>query len=293
MKNKTLAIIGIGTYILSVSSSAVDLEGNSIAPIALIAISGIATVVFIVMATIRLWKEAKNVSIILVSSAAILFILMVIQTLALPSYGSLIIILSNIARVMYFIAFAWTIIKLFKLNIFNKNEKTAKYQDIERELTGNSEFINLQKSMRLTALGIRFGQQGKFDQSINALKEVMSLSPDIMAAYIPLAMAYRGNGMLDEALEILHQLIEKMKSAQEKSDISDFDIYFTFATIYIRKGDKIKTIEYAKKAIGADNNQEARKKTNEAIQFGVINNGEIDHYSMIEALKEIIKEYEE
>ena len=67
MKNKTLAIFGIGTYVLSVLSSAEDLEGNSVAPIALIAISGTATAVFTIMAIARLWKEAKGVAITFVS----------------------------------------------------------------------------------------------------------------------------------------------------------------------------------------------------------------------------------
>ncbi len=115
MKNKTLAIFGIGTYILSVLSSATNLEGNSIAPIALIVISGIATIVFIIMATVRLWKKAKNLSIMFVSSALILFILMVIQEFTLSSYGSPIIILLNIVKVINFVVFVWVIIKLFKL----------------------------------------------------------------------------------------------------------------------------------------------------------------------------------
>ena len=115
MKNKTLAIFGIGTYILSVLSSATNLEGNSIAPIALIVISGIATIVFIIMATVRLWKKAKNLSIMFVSSALILFILMVIQEFTLSSYGSPIIILLNIVKVINFVVFGWVIIKLFKL----------------------------------------------------------------------------------------------------------------------------------------------------------------------------------
>ena len=65
MKNKTVAIFGIGTYILSVITSATDLEGNIKFPIALIAISGIATAIFIIMALVRLWKDAKGVSITL------------------------------------------------------------------------------------------------------------------------------------------------------------------------------------------------------------------------------------
>jgi len=114
MKNKTLAIFGIGTYILSVLSSVTDIKGNSIAPIALILISGIAMVAFIVVATVRLWKMTKNLSIALAFSAFALFVLIVIQEFALPLYGSPIIILLNTIKVINFVVFIWVIIKLFK-----------------------------------------------------------------------------------------------------------------------------------------------------------------------------------
>jgi len=106
MKNKTLAIFGIITYILSVLSSALDLEGNSVAPIALIVVSGIATAVFIIMATIRLWKISRNSSILLASSTIILFIL---------SFGSPPIILFNIIRAIQFISFIWAICLLWAM----------------------------------------------------------------------------------------------------------------------------------------------------------------------------------
>ena len=115
MENKALAIFGIGTYILSVLSSATDLEGNPTMPFILIVISGIATIVFIIMAVIRLWKEARGISIALLSLTIILFILSVIQGIVLPSYGSPIIILLNVAKVINFIVFFWAIIKLFKV----------------------------------------------------------------------------------------------------------------------------------------------------------------------------------
>lgn len=115
MKNKILAIFGIGTYILSVLSSAADLEGNYTAPAALIVISGIATALFIVMAIARLWKESKGVSITLGTSALILFILSITQGVILPSYGSPIIILLNVTKLINFVAFVWAIVKLFKM----------------------------------------------------------------------------------------------------------------------------------------------------------------------------------
>jgi len=59
MKSKTLAIFGIVTWILSVASSAEDLTGNYTAPTVLIAVSALATLVFTIMAVVRLWKPQK------------------------------------------------------------------------------------------------------------------------------------------------------------------------------------------------------------------------------------------
>ena len=115
MKNKTLAIFGIGTYILSIITSASDLAGNFKFPTALILISGILGLIFIVMATIRIWKESKSVSILLLSSYIILCIFLAIQEVITPSYGSPLIILLNITKVIHIIAFVWAIIKLFKM----------------------------------------------------------------------------------------------------------------------------------------------------------------------------------
>lgn len=107
MKSKTLAIFGIGTYILSVLSSATDLEGNSVAPIVLIAVSSIATIVFYTMATIRLWKMQKGAPLLLICSAVILVILLIAQDVA-PVY-------INITRIINFIAFIWVIFLLWTM----------------------------------------------------------------------------------------------------------------------------------------------------------------------------------
>ena len=114
MTNKALAIFGIVTYILTVLSSAENLEGNSVAPITLIAISGIATVVFYVMATIRLWKIHKIAVILLITSVIIYVILLIIQGITSPSYGSSTIILLNITKLIKLIAFIWVVVLLWK-----------------------------------------------------------------------------------------------------------------------------------------------------------------------------------
>lgn len=123
MKNRTVAIIGIGSYILSVIVSATDLEGNFIAPFFLIAISGIASLIFIVMATVRLWKETPFLSVILASSAIILFVLK-----AISKEGS-IILLFNITKIINFITYIWAIIKLFKMN----DLQIANQQDLAKK----------------------------------------------------------------------------------------------------------------------------------------------------------------
>jgi len=115
MRNKTLAIFGIGTYILSVLTSASDLEGNPLMPFALIVISGIAALLFDTMAIVRLWKSARNVSITFASSIIILFIFGVIQEATSPAYGSPIIIMVNVLTVINFVVFVWAIIRLFKM----------------------------------------------------------------------------------------------------------------------------------------------------------------------------------
>ncbi len=92
MKNRTLAIFGIGTYILTILSSATDLEGYSVVPLAFIVISGIATFVFYIMATFRLWKAEKGTSILFISSAIIPAIFFTAQE------GTLLLVVVNIVR---------------------------------------------------------------------------------------------------------------------------------------------------------------------------------------------------
>lgn len=143
MKNKTIAIIGIGSYILSVITSATDPEGNFRFPIALIAISEILSILFYIMATIRLWINAsKFSSILLASSAVILFILSVVQGIASTSDGSPIIILVNITRVINFIAFIWAICLLWAMA---KYERLAKknLKKVTEDLGLTSEEVSL------------------------------------------------------------------------------------------------------------------------------------------------------
>jgi hypothetical protein len=120
MKNKTIAVIGIGSYILSVLASATDADGNFVSPAFLIVVSAIVTTVFIVMATVRLWKEARYVSIIFASSAVLLFVSTTTHDigLLLSNGNGLVIVtglLTLIIKPINFIASIWAIIKLWAM----------------------------------------------------------------------------------------------------------------------------------------------------------------------------------
>ncbi len=118
MTNKSLALLGVGAYALSVLASASDLNGNPTAPIALIVISGIATILFIIMATIRLWREMRIISIVLVLSIIILFISGI-----LPNIGNTFILICNVIKLISFVVYFWTILILWSMDKYKRNDE--------------------------------------------------------------------------------------------------------------------------------------------------------------------------
>jgi len=133
MKNKTLAIFGISAYILSVISSAQDSAGNPVMPGVLIAIAAIATVAFVVMATIRLWESARALALTFVLSSVILSIVSLGEAFT-SSYGSTTILFLNLVKVVAFISAILVVIRLFKIgNVDLRSQRDVKQH--ERELT--------------------------------------------------------------------------------------------------------------------------------------------------------------
>jgi len=115
IRNIALAVFGIATFILQILTSAEDLEGNCLTPLALIGVSGAAFLIFVIMATGRLWKSARNVSIILASSTIILFVLATIQEFGWASYGSVMVIMANVVELINLVTLICAIMKLFKI----------------------------------------------------------------------------------------------------------------------------------------------------------------------------------
>jgi hypothetical protein len=114
MNNRTLIILGIVIYIFSVFTSAENLSGESIVHPFFVLLSEVARIVFIIWATVRLWKKSKVASILL-PTASVIHIGLTIMFVALsPDYGSPIIIAMNIAKVINFLCFIWAIYLLWK-----------------------------------------------------------------------------------------------------------------------------------------------------------------------------------
>ena len=107
-------------------ASATDADGNFVSSGFLIVISAIVTTVFTVMATVRLWKEARYVSIMLASSAVLLFVSTVTHDIVLSNGNGLVIatgLLALIIKPINFIAAIWAIIKLWTMAKFDKAVK--------------------------------------------------------------------------------------------------------------------------------------------------------------------------
>ncbi len=115
MKSKTLAILGIGAWILSVASSAEDLAGNYTAPTALIMVSALAILVFTIMAVVRLWKPQKV--------TAVLFLVLSLTSLVYASAP---------VKIVTFILFIWVISHLWAMG---KHEGLAKKLQKDSGLT--------------------------------------------------------------------------------------------------------------------------------------------------------------
>lgn len=114
MKNRALVIFGIGTFLLSIYSTATNLEGESIVPIYIIMLSGVASILFTILATVRLWKVNKFASSLFVISSFMLFGLEIMQSFHPPAYGSLIVISLNIVKVVRFVSFVWVLLLLWR-----------------------------------------------------------------------------------------------------------------------------------------------------------------------------------
>ena len=110
LKSKTIAIIGIVVYALSVLLSAEDLQGNPRFPQVLKLISETGMLLFIIMAIVRLWEETRFVALTLLVSTILFFALGVIQEVGILN----VIFLLNLTKLVFLTAFCLATVTLFK-----------------------------------------------------------------------------------------------------------------------------------------------------------------------------------
>jgi hypothetical protein len=60
MNGKLLAFVGVGLYILQVVASGTDAKGTTLAPDALILFAGTASLVYVIVAAVKLWKTGPK-----------------------------------------------------------------------------------------------------------------------------------------------------------------------------------------------------------------------------------------
>lgn len=179
---------------------------------------------------------------------------------------------------------------LFK-KIDPNDQKNKAFSEIEKKYGGDQELVNYKKSSWLTSRGNYFGQQGKLDQAINDFKEAIVLKPDHTPTYAALGVAFREKGMFQEALTILNKAPHKMKIFGKEVHCSEFELYNIIVTVYMLMGDKLKTIEYAKRAIKASSDPKRKKQKEFAELAGVVEKDDYDS-QMIKNLQGLIQELE-
>jgi len=124
MRNRTLAIFGIISYLLIVIISIEDEEGSLLAPGWLIIIAGIVLTLFYVLALKRLWKYRFKFEFgFLLFSVIAYTIFSEIVEIASPVYRSPIIILNNVTKIVHLIAYFWAIMILW---VLDKKERKLK-----------------------------------------------------------------------------------------------------------------------------------------------------------------------
>ncbi|GIW67606.1 MAG: hypothetical protein KatS3mg096_474 [Candidatus Parcubacteria bacterium] len=119
IRPKTLSILGIATYVLSNITSVENLKGILLMPLWFILLSQIFYIVFLVLAIKYTWKfKFKFESMLLLFSSILLFVFQFIQEVTLPPDGSLIIIFTNITKIVNFLAYFWIVVLLWKIDTY-------------------------------------------------------------------------------------------------------------------------------------------------------------------------------
>ena len=109
LKSKTIAIMGIAMYALSVLLS-IEAKGSYMFPELLRLVPSIGMLVFIIMTIVRFWKEFRFEAIIILVSTIVFLVLGVIQEAGILN----IIVLFNITKLIFFLIILYSMMLLFQ-----------------------------------------------------------------------------------------------------------------------------------------------------------------------------------
>ena len=90
-------------------------------------------------------------------------------------------------------------------------------------------------------LGIKYGEEGDFDNAIENFHKVIQINPKYTSAYVNLGIIYGKMGKYDMAIENLKKALELNPHLQEA--------YINLGAIYEKQGVYDKAVEYAQKAL--------------------------------------------
>ena len=110
MSDRALAYVGIGLFVLKVLLSATDPSGNAKVPEAFVLISEIASVIYIIVVSMRLWKRGTKVEAI--ALPAITFAAMAVPFMQTANPSGVNIIASGLLLAA-FLAYFYAIFLLF------------------------------------------------------------------------------------------------------------------------------------------------------------------------------------
>jgi hypothetical protein len=105
ISNKIVAILGVLAYLLSVAASVTNLDGTPSAPTYLVIVSLLVSVVFYILASVRLWKINRLLTLLLIGSSLGLLVLEYIHVSSTPMYGSMLVVSTNAMKVIMLVVY--------------------------------------------------------------------------------------------------------------------------------------------------------------------------------------------
>ena len=172
-------------------------------------------------------------------------------------------------------------------------QRDAKFREFERPGGDPDDELmaRFEKATWLISRGNAMGNARKFDAAIRDFNEAMTIYPEHVGSYLGLALCYREQRQLPEALEVLERAPRSMTVIlHDKPFSTELGIYPIIATVYMLMGDREKTVEYAKRAIAVGDDPVRREMEELAVRCGAIPPGPGGE-AMVQLMHQMVKDF--